>query len=241
MEEKLRAANGQSGEPEAGLLQRCQELQAAVREKDATIARLGQQLEEQVGSRPCEANGNVSRPSNPLETGPTPRCQVRGGESGQDQGMGDAETLRGTEPASGFGRSPTRQTSHLFILQFEVENGALREANRQQDAQVEELKKQLQGSDLLVKTKAALRGCVEVTAPFRPDSPAAFEQKRGGAPHCPGEAQRLSSLTFGCFQVKAKNPQVLTGPEPSQRTLSSQESEGQNGKASYVPSSLGRR
>lgn len=35
--------------------------------------------------------------------------------------------------------------------------------------------------------------------------------------------------------MKAKNPQVLTGPEPSQRTLSSQESEGQDehGKASY--------
>lgn len=39
----------------------------------------------------------------------------------------------------------------------------------------------------------------------------------------PGEAQRLSSLTFGCFQVRGKNPQVLTGPAPSQRTLSTQE------------------
>ncbi|MEQ2160572.1 hypothetical protein GOODEAATRI_000643 [Goodea atripinnis] len=39
----------------------------------------------------------------------------------------------------------------------------------------------------------------------------------------PGEAQRLSSLTFGCFQVMSKNPQVLTGPAPSQRTLSTQE------------------
>lgn len=38
-----------------------------------------------------------------------------------------------------------------------------------------------------------------------------------------GEAQRLSSLTFGCFQVRGKNPQVLTGPEPSHRALSSQE------------------
>lgn len=66
----------------------------------------------------------------------------------------------------------------------------------------------------------------------------AFEQKCGGtggaAQCCPGEAQRLSSLTFGCFQVKAKNAQVLTGPEPSQRSLSSLENEGQdqNGKAS---------
>ncbi|KAG7229889.1 hypothetical protein INR49_009606 [Caranx melampygus] len=38
----------------------------------------------------------------------------------------------------------------------------------------------------------------------------------------PGEAQRLSSLTFGCFQVRGKNPQVLTGPAPSQRTISTQ-------------------
>uniref|UniRef100_A0A3Q2DE99 Pleckstrin homology domain containing, family H (with MyTH4 domain) member 2 n=1 Tax=Cyprinodon variegatus TaxID=28743 RepID=A0A3Q2DE99_CYPVA len=37
-----------------------------------------------------------------------------------------------------------------------------------------------------------------------------------------GEAQRLSSLTFGSFQVRGKNPQVLTGPAPS-RTLSPQE------------------
>lgn len=57
----------------------------------------------------------------------------------------------------------------------------------------------------------------------------ALEQKRGlsvgaavGASARPGEAQRLSSLTFGCFQVRGKSPQVLTGPEPSQRTLSAQ-------------------
>lgn len=48
----MKAANGQSGEPEARLFQRCQELQAAMQEKDAIIARLGQQLEEQVGSGP---------------------------------------------------------------------------------------------------------------------------------------------------------------------------------------------
>lgn len=104
----------------------------------------------------------------------------------------------------------------MFIPQFEVENGALREANKQREAQVEELKQQLLGND-----------------------PPAFEQKGGGGgggvPRSPGEARRLSSLTFGCFQVKAKSPQVLTGPEPSQRTLSSQESEGQNGKASFAP------
>uniref|UniRef100_A0A8C9QV89 Pleckstrin homology, MyTH4 and FERM domain containing H2 n=1 Tax=Scleropages formosus TaxID=113540 RepID=A0A8C9QV89_SCLFO len=35
-----------------------------------------------------------------------------------------------------------------------------------------------------------------------------------------GEAQRLSSLTFGCFQVRANNPQIIRGPEPSRRTIS---------------------
>lgn len=51
---------------------------------------------------------------------------------------------------------------------------------------------------------------------------AAFEQKPSGGRgflDCPGEAQRLSSLTFGCFQVRGKNPQVLSGPSPSQRSL----------------------
>lgn len=48
MEEKLKVANGQSGDSEARLFQRCQELQAAMQEKDAIIARLEQQLEEQV-------------------------------------------------------------------------------------------------------------------------------------------------------------------------------------------------
>uniref|UniRef100_A0A673G1C2 Pleckstrin homology domain-containing family H member 2-like n=1 Tax=Sinocyclocheilus rhinocerous TaxID=307959 RepID=A0A673G1C2_9TELE len=33
-----------------------------------------------------------------------------------------------------------------------------------------------------------------------------------------GEAQRLSSLTFGCFQIRGKSPQVLTGPEPAQKS-----------------------
>uniref|UniRef100_A0A8C9XTM0 Pleckstrin homology, MyTH4 and FERM domain containing H2 n=1 Tax=Sander lucioperca TaxID=283035 RepID=A0A8C9XTM0_SANLU len=54
---------------------------------------------------------------------------------------------------------------------------------------------------------------------------AAFEQKCGGERGVlcrPGEAQRLSSLTFGCFQVRGKSPQVLTGPAPCQRSLSTQ-------------------
>ncbi|KAF7656122.1 hypothetical protein LDENG_00046070 [Lucifuga dentata] len=86
----------------------------------------------------------------------------------------------------------------LKLSEFEVENAALRETNKQQDAQIVELQKQIQ----------------------------ALEQKSGagggGLLSRTGEAQRLSSLTFGCFQVRGKNPQVLTGPEPSQRTLSTQ-------------------
>lgn len=35
-----------------------------------------------------------------------------------------------------------------------------------------------------------------------------------------GEPQRLSSLTFGCFQIRGKRPQVQTGPEPSQKSIS---------------------
>lgn len=48
MEEKLKAADGQSGDSEVRLFQRCQELQALVQEKEDVIAQLEQQLEEQV-------------------------------------------------------------------------------------------------------------------------------------------------------------------------------------------------
>lgn len=48
MEDKLKVANGQSGDAEARLFQRCQELQAAMQEKEDIIAQLEQQLEEQV-------------------------------------------------------------------------------------------------------------------------------------------------------------------------------------------------
>ncbi|XP_068423928.1 pleckstrin homology domain-containing family H member 2 isoform X2 [Clinocottus analis] len=85
----------------------------------------------------------------------------------------------------------------LKLSEFEVENAELREANKQQEAQLSELQKKVQS----------------------------FEQKCGdrrGALCRPGEAQRLSSLTFGCFQVRGKSPQVLTGPAPCQRTLSTQ-------------------
>uniref|UniRef100_A0A4W6FX17 Pleckstrin homology, MyTH4 and FERM domain containing H2 n=1 Tax=Lates calcarifer TaxID=8187 RepID=A0A4W6FX17_LATCA len=47
MEEKLKAPDGQSGDSEVRLFQRCQELQALVQEKEDVIAQLEQQLEEQ--------------------------------------------------------------------------------------------------------------------------------------------------------------------------------------------------
>uniref|UniRef100_A0A3P8UK39 Pleckstrin homology, MyTH4 and FERM domain containing H2 n=1 Tax=Cynoglossus semilaevis TaxID=244447 RepID=A0A3P8UK39_CYNSE len=93
----------------------------------------------------------------------------------------------------------------LKLSEFEVENAALRENNKKQEAQILELQNQVQG-----------------------------EKDSGGrgAPSRPGGAQRLSSLTFGCFQVRGKNPQVLTGPTPSQRTLSTQEESDVSGESS---------
>lgn len=36
-------------------------------------------------------------------------------------------------------------SENMFVLQFEVENAALRETNKQQEAQILELQKQIQG------------------------------------------------------------------------------------------------
>ncbi|XP_061914794.1 pleckstrin homology domain-containing family H member 2 [Entelurus aequoreus] len=83
----------------------------------------------------------------------------------------------------------------LKLSEFEVENAALRETNTQQDTQIMELQKKIEE----------------------------FEQKysSGRVVLCrPGEAQRVSSLTFGCFQVRGKSPRLITGPLPSQRSLS---------------------
>lgn len=66
MEEKLKVANGQSGDPEARLFRCCQELQAATQEKDAIIARLEQQLEEQVeGTRVLPRSRALQQCSSP--------------------------------------------------------------------------------------------------------------------------------------------------------------------------------
>ncbi|XP_050982703.1 pleckstrin homology domain-containing family H member 2 [Labeo rohita] len=79
------------------------------------------------------------------------------------------------------------------LNEFDLENASLREINQQQEAEIQDLRRRLQGME--------------------PSS---------GGPAQPnmGEAQRLSSLTFGCFQIRGKSPQVLTGPEPSQKSIS---------------------
>uniref|UniRef100_A0AAY4DCV7 Uncharacterized protein n=1 Tax=Denticeps clupeoides TaxID=299321 RepID=A0AAY4DCV7_9TELE len=81
----------------------------------------------------------------------------------------------------------------LKLREFEIENSTLRETNLQQESELLELQKQVQVLEL--KSLVALAR--------------------------PGEAQRLSSLTFGCFQVRGKNPQVLTGAEVPQRSVCS--------------------
>ncbi|KAM9847591.1 pleckstrin homology domain-containing family H member 2 [Aulostomus maculatus] len=175
MEEKLKAPDGQAGDSEISLFQRCQELQTLVQEKEDLIAQLEQQLEEQKQMR-----------------------------------LQDAKTVE--EKAAKI-----KEWVMLKLSEFEVENVALRETNKQQEAQILELEKQVQE----------------------------FEQKSFGGRGVlcrPGEAQRLSSLTFGCFQVKGKSPQVLTGPQPSQRAISTQgETEGrvQNDKSSMQTASSG--
>ncbi|KAG1935917.1 pleckstriny domain-containing family H [Pimephales promelas] len=80
------------------------------------------------------------------------------------------------------------------LNEFDIENASLREINQQQENEIQDLRRQLQ----------------------------VMEQTLGsGGPVQPsvGEAKRLSSLTFGCFQNRGKIPQVLTGPEPSQKSI----------------------
>ncbi|XP_077352285.1 pleckstrin homology domain-containing family H member 2 isoform X2 [Festucalex cinctus] len=102
----------------------------------------------------------------------------------------------------------------LKLSEFEVQNAALRETNKQQEAQIGDLKKKMDE----------------------------FEQKCSGgrAVLCkPGEAHRVSSLTFGCFQVRGKSAQVLTGPVPSQRSLSTEEESEDNQSKQSAASGTG--
>lgn len=48
MEDTLNAPDNPTGDLEARLFRRCQELQALLQEKEDVVAQLGQQLEEQV-------------------------------------------------------------------------------------------------------------------------------------------------------------------------------------------------
>uniref|UniRef100_A0A3B4WF39 Pleckstrin homology, MyTH4 and FERM domain containing H2 n=1 Tax=Seriola lalandi dorsalis TaxID=1841481 RepID=A0A3B4WF39_SERLL len=169
MEEKLKAPDGQSGDSEVRLFQRCQELQALVQEKEDVIAQLEQQLEEQKQIRLQDAKTVEEKAAKIKEW-----VMLK---------LSEVETL--------FGKNAYMNKQTTYILLFR-------------------------------------HVCVI----------AAFEDKCvGGRVLCrPGEAHRLSSLTFGCFQVRGKNPQVLTGPAPSQRTLSPQgdtEGRDETGKSSH--------
>ncbi|KAM9476627.1 pleckstrin homology domain-containing family H member 2 isoform 1-T1 [Clarias gariepinus] len=154
MEERLKASDVESGVSELKLFRRCQDLQAALQEKEELITSLEQQLEEQKQGR-----------------------------------IQDAKSVE--EKAGKIKEWVMRK-----INEFEVENTSLRETNQQQEAQILELKRQIQ-----VLEQAA--GCK-------------------GSDHAqPGQAQRISSLTFGCFNVQGKSPQVRAGPMPVQRSAGS--------------------
>ncbi|XP_066534880.1 pleckstrin homology domain-containing family H member 2 [Hoplias malabaricus] len=150
MEEHLKAADVQSGESELRLFRSCQDLQAALQEKDEIISALEQQVEEQKQSR-----------------------------------IQDTKTVE--EKAAKIKEWVMRK-----LNEFEAENASLRETNQQQETQIRELKRQIK----------------------------VLEQS-AGINTKPGEAQRLSGLTFGCFQVRGKSLQVLTSPVPAQRSDSS--------------------
>ncbi|KAK3573997.1 hypothetical protein QTP86_034367, partial [Hemibagrus guttatus] len=151
MEERLKATDVESGDSELTLFRRCQDLQAALQEKEELITSLEQHLEEQKQGR-----------------------------------IQDSKIVE--EKAAKIKEWVMRR-----LNEFEVENTSLKETNQQQEFQILELKRQIQ----------------------------VLEQAVGhrGSDHAkPGQAQRLSSLTFGCIHVRGKSPQVRTGPVPVQRS-----------------------
>ncbi|XP_039594175.1 pleckstrin homology domain-containing family H member 2-like isoform X1 [Polypterus senegalus] len=75
------------------------------------------------------------------------------------------------------------------LHELEAENENLRSATNQQLQEIQKLQKELKEAEL---------------------------KKLSSSTHKPGEAQRLSSLTFGCFQVRPKNPNVISGPKHGQ-------------------------
>lgn len=127
MEEKLKEADGQFGDSEMRLLQQCQDLQASVQEKEEVIVWLEQQLEEQVHKQVSQIflclylKGKLPDIGKPFfcfvfftsrfvfvspETVSTPGGQDGGRESSQDQGLGDAEVVRG-KPEKKYSNSST--------------------------------------------------------------------------------------------------------------------------------------
>ncbi|TSK42142.1 Pleckstrin homology domain-containing family H member 2 [Bagarius yarrelli] len=139
MEEHLKATDVEGGASELKLFKRCQDLQAALHEKEELVASLEQQLEEQKQGR-----------------------------------IHDAKIVE--KKAAKIKEWVMRK-----INEFEEENSSLRDANQQQESQLLELKRQIQ----VMEQDAIHRG---------------FDQVK------PGQAQRLSSLTFGCFHVQGKSP-----------------------------------
>lgn len=69
MEEKLKAADGPSGDSEVHLFQRCQELQTLVQEREEVIARLELQLEEQVEQQHLGLKSQTYNPLQPQRVG----------------------------------------------------------------------------------------------------------------------------------------------------------------------------
>ncbi|XP_059374013.1 pleckstrin homology domain-containing family H member 2-like [Carassius carassius] len=154
MEERLKASDIQSSDPELQLFRRCQNLQTVLQEKDELIAILEHQLEEQK----------------------------------QNQ-IQDAKTVE--EKAAKIKEWVMRK-----LNEFDIENASLREINQQQEAEIQDLRRRMQAMEPTLGSGGPVQPIV-------------------------GEAQRLSSLTFGCFQIRGKSPQVLMGPEPAQKSVSS--------------------
>ncbi|XP_064365659.1 pleckstrin homology domain-containing family H member 2 isoform X2 [Dromaius novaehollandiae] len=160
MEEKLKAANVQTSESETRLYKRCQDLEMLIQEKDDTIQKLEQQLEEQK--------------------------QIR---------LQEAKIIE--EKAAKI-----KEWVTVKLHELEVENQNLRLMNQKQTKEMKTVQSKLQ--------EAASKKLVTST------------QK-------PGEGQRLSGLTFGCFSNRAKSPQSSPKSEEISK-LSSKESEYTEGK-----------
>ncbi|RMC12467.1 hypothetical protein DUI87_09984 [Hirundo rustica rustica] len=160
MEEKLKAANVQTSESETRLYKRCQDLEILIQDKNDTIQKLEQQLEEQK--------------------------QIR---------LQEAKIIE--EKAAKI-----KEWVTVKLHELEVENQNLRLINQKQTKEMKTVQSKLQEAT----------GKKSVTSAQKP-----------------GECQRLSSLTFGCFSNRARSPQ----PSPKLEEISkasSKESDYPEGK-----------